>query len=193
MWSQAAIPGGLRILMVDGSCNAQGWEADFSDRVFNVLRKKSLALVGEFPLRASSPPDLAEAVQDQDAFNCIFLMCHGAEGEAPPDSRLSSFWAWLSAPGRLAPKLLAVCTYETYDADSSQYILDAKDSFAQFAVVPRSEMTARAAGLFFMKFFVEMNLHTEDHITGKMAWFSHAKARELLKRRNLPGQMGIRC
>ena len=180
-------------MVVDGSCDAQGWEADFADRIFNTLRKKDVELVGETPLRARRPEDLSDALSDQDAFNCVFLFCHGAGAQVSQDSKLSSFWTWLSACGGLTPKLLTVCTCETYDADTSQSILEARDSFAQLAIAPQSPLSPRAAGLFFMKFFVELDLHANDSITSKMAWFSHAKARELLKRRHLTGQMGIRC
>ena len=193
IWSQITIPGKPKLLVVDGSLNAQGWEAEFCDRIFNVLRRKGMKLAGDRPLRADRPKDLREVLQDQDAFNCICLFCHGEGAQLSQDSNLSSFWKWLSKYDGLAPKLLAVCTWETYDPDTSESILTAKGNFAQLAIVPQSPLSPRAAGLFFMKFFSELDLHAHDSISGKMVWFSHSKGRELLKRRRLPGQIGVRC
>ena len=179
--------------MVDGSRNAQGWEAEFCDRVFNVLRRKDMGLAGQTPLRPSLPQDLDAVLQNQDAFNCILLFCHGEGPHVPRESKLSSFWSWLSTYEQLTPKLLAVCTWETHDPETSQLILAAGDSFAKLAMVPQSPLSPRAAGLFYIKFFSELDLHAHDSVMGKMVWFSHAKARELLKRRHLSGQVGLRC
>jgi len=192
-WSQITIPGKPRLLVVDGSNNAQGWEAEFCHRFFNVMSRKGIGLVGEAPLCADHPQDLSEALQDQEAFNCIFLFCHGDEAQGSQKSKLSSFWEWLSRYEGLTPKLLAVCTCETYDPGTSQSILAAEDSFAQLTIAPQSLLSPRAAGLFMMKFFTELDLHAHDSITGKMVWFSHSKAREIMRRRHLPGRVGMRC
>ena len=186
-WSQINIPGKPRLLMVDASRDALGWEAEFCDRVFNVLSRKEIEIAGRRLLRVQSPQDLGEALQDEQAFNCILLFCHGQE------SGLSAYWDWLSKHEALSPKLLAVCTWEMDDPEAAEAILSAGDTFAQLAVVPQSPLSPRAAGLFFMKFFTELDLHAHDSMTGKMVWFSHSKAREILKRRHLPGAVGMRC
>ncbi len=191
LWSQTTIPGKPRLLLVDGSRDAQGWEAEFCSRMFNVLGRKGIDLAGERPLKVDRPQDLSEALQDQGAFNCLFLVGHGAQ--VPEESKLSSFWNWLSNHDGLTPKLLAVCTFEDHDPVTSQAILSAEDSFAQFAVVPQSPLSPRGAGLYFMKFFTELELHSHDAITGRMVWFSRSKARELLRKRRLPGEIGMRC
>jgi hypothetical protein len=56
-----------------------------------------------------------------------------------------------------------------------------------------SPMSAREAGLFYLKFFTELNLHSKDHISGKMVWFSFSKAKEFLKRRRYSAKFGARC
>ena len=192
-WSDVTIPGKPRLLVVDSSRNAQGWEAEFCSRIYQVLKRKQMRLAGEGPLRVDRPQEMSEALVDQEGFNCIFLFSHGGGPHATEESNLSSFWNWLSGYEGLSPKLLAVCTCEDYDQDTSQSILAAEDSFAQFALVPNSPMPPRAAGLFFMKFFNELDLHADDAITGKMVWFSRTKARELLRKRRLPGEIGMRC
>ena len=191
LWSQTTIPDKRGLLVIDGCANDQGWESEFCSRLFNVFRRKGMTLVGDKPLNVNRPQDLSEALQDQSAFNCVFLISHPSQtAEA---SKLSSYWDWLSSLEELEPKLLAVCTFEDHDPNTSQAILTAEDSFARFAVVPKSPLTPRAAGLFFMKFFTELDFHAPDSITGRMVWFSHAKARELLRRRRLPGEIGMRC
>jgi len=191
LWSQTTIPGKPGLLVIDGCRNQQGWESEFCSRIFNVLRRKGMTLAGERPLRVDRPQDLSEVLQDQSAFNCILLVGHAEE--VPEESKLRNFWVWLSSHDRLTPKLIAVCTFEDHDPDTDQLILSSEDSFARFAVVPQSPLSPRAAGLYFMKFFTELDFHAPDAITGRMVWFSHAKAKELLRRRRLPGEIGMRC
>ena len=193
LWSQATIPGKPRVILVDSSRNAQGWEADYCSSIFNVLGRKGVQLAGKGPLRVEKPQDLTPILVDQEAFNCIFLVSHGVGTQVPRESNLGSFWTWLSKNVGLTPKLMAVCTWEDYDPDTSQSILSAEDSFAPFAIVPQSSLSPRAAGLYFMKFFTELDMHAPDEITGKMVWFSRSKARELLRKRHIPGEIGMRC
>ena len=192
-WSETTIPGKPRLLVVDSSRNAQGWEAEFCSRIYRVLQRKQMRLAGEGPLRVDRPQDVSEALLDQEAINCIFLFSHGVGPHATEESNLSSFWNWLCSCEGLSPKLLAVCTCEDYDADTSESILTAEDSFASFAIVPQSPVSPRAAGLFFLKFFTELDMHAPDEITGKMVWFSRSKAREFLRKRHLAGEIGMRC
>ena len=192
-WSQTTIPDKASTLVVDGSQNVQGWEAEFCDRLFTVFGRKGMHLFGDSPLRVERPDDLSHAIYDQETFNCIFLIGHDGNSELPETSKLRSFWGWLSSNEDLTPKLLAVCTCDGYDPETSQLILSAEGTFAQLAVVQQSPLSPRAAGLFFMKFFSELNDHTADAITGKMVWFSYSKAREILRRRRLSGELGMRC
>jgi len=193
LWSQITIPGKPRILIVDGTRNTQGWENEFADRILTVLKRKGLDLVGDVPLQPSKPQDLNVVLDCQDSFNCLFLLCHGKDADVPEDTKLAAYWASLSKRGTLTPKLLAVCCWETPGPETGESILDARDSFAQIALVPGSALSQRAAGLFYLKFFTELDLHADDSIMGKMVWFSHAKAREILKRRSLPGEIKMRC
>jgi hypothetical protein len=192
IWSQTTIAGRLRLLVVDGSSNDRG-ARELCSRIFNVLQRKGMSLVGGRPLKVESPQDLSGALQRQEAFNAIFLVSRGLGEQTPEALNLAGFWRWLSQSKELTSKLLAVCTGEDYDASTSRLILSASDSFAQLAIVPESPLSPRAAGLFFMKFFTELSDHAPDAITGKMVWFSRSKAQELLRRRRLPGEVGARC
>ena len=72
-------------------------------------------------------------------------------------------------------------------------MLDSKINFAPIAVVPKMGVTPREMGLFCLKFFAELSLHSGNQITGKMAWFSVAKAREMMRRRGFATSFGLRC
>ena len=192
MWSQITIPGEPCLLMVDGSGNLQGWESGFCDRMWNFLARKGFRLVGEGPLRARNPEDLAEACRDHASFNCIFLACHGKTTQSD-QAALAIYWDWLSQHQGLDSKLMAVCTWEDHDADASESILESGDAVASLAIAPQSPLSPRAAGLFYMKFLSELGDHSSDSITGRRVWFSCTKAKELLRRRRLPGQIGMRC
>ena len=89
------------------------------------------------------------------------------------------------------PLFLSVCSLGGADPQMAEDVL-AGDG-APLAVVQEGPMTARAAGLYFLKLYTELSIHSEDSITGKMLWFSAAKAKELLKRRRLDGKVGVRC
>lgn len=121
MWSQTVISGEPRLLIVDGSGDVHGWESEFCDRIWNVLARKGFRLVGEAPVRAKKPEDLAEPCRDQDSFNCMFLACYGKATHSDQSS-LAAYWDWLSQHQALDPKLLAVCTWEDHDADTSKSI-----------------------------------------------------------------------
>ena len=191
-WSQSTIPGKPRLLVVDSTRNSEGWEAEFCQRIFNVLNKKGMQLTGDGPLQVESPDDLSEVVLNQKAFNCMLLVGHSSGPDSPANAKMSDYWDWLSAVDWSDGKLLAICTCEDYDPETSNSVLTAEDSFAEFALAPQSPITPRAAGLFFIKFFNELDLHAEEEITGKMVWFSRSKARELLRRRHLAGEIGLR-
>ena len=193
MWSPVSIPGKPTLLVVDASCNLEGWESDFCSRLFAVMRKRGLLLTETSPIRTERPQQLAPHVESQQAFNSVLLLGHGKGDGVEPGRDIGSYWAWLNAQDGLLPKLVALCTWERYDQSLSHEILESPQTFAPLALAPQSPMTPREAGLYFLKFFTELDLHSDGSLTGKMVWFSGSKAKELLKRRRLIGKVGVRC
>ena len=191
MWSSIQIPGKPSILLVDATQNVQGFEFEFSDRLFHALKRSGIEMEGDSPLRIHSVETLAPHLQSYEN-NCILLCAHGSSELLPLDATLKQYWEWLNSHP-VPHKLFAVCSWQIYDKAVTEEILKAKESFAKIALVPQSELTGREAGLFYLKFFTELSLHTEDHISGKMAWFSFSKAKELLRRRRYTGKFGARC
>ena len=198
LWSSVSIPGKPALLIVDTSHNLHGWESRFCDRIYSSLRKRGLCLKSEGPVRVHGPdelePHLLEPyLKDDQGLNSILLLGHGTEEALTPGERMGAYWAWLAAREWLPPLLLAVCTWESYDPALTDRVLGASGGFAPMAVAQKSPLSPREAGLYFLKFFTELDLHSEDAVTGRMVWFSDSKARELLKRRRLPGLVGARC
>ena len=72
-------------------------------------------------------------------------------------------------------------------------LLRGSTDLAPFALAPTSPLTPREAGLYFLKFFIELHLHAPSEISGRMVWFSASKAAALLRRRGLAGTVGVRC
>ena len=168
-------------------------EENICDKIFNVLSRKRVPLSNKEPSRVSEPDQLAEAISTNLDFNCMLLICQSDLQNTQSTYTLKDYWNWLSTYPGLPAALVAICTPDTYDEQTNHSILEQQDSFARIAVAPKSTLNVRASGLFYMKFFTELDLHAHDSITGKMVWFSHSKAREILRRRNLEGQIGIRC
>ena len=137
--------------------------------------------MGQGPLDVT---DAGAVLASADRPNCLFLLAE--DGRAAEES-----WAYLGQRVQ-KPLFLSVCSLGGADPQVAEDVL-AGGGDAPLAVVQEGPMTARAAGLYFLKLYTELCLHSEDSITGKMLWFSAAKARELLKRRRLEGKVGVRC
>ena len=193
LWSSNSIPGKPTILLVDASCNRGGWEFDFCDRLYASMKRRGLLLKVSAPVRVERPEELLPHLEPQHDFNCMLLFDHGEGEYAAPETNLTSYWTWLNSRVQPPGLLFAACMWESFDPTVSQEILGSGESFAPLALAPQTPLTPREAGLFFLKFFIELDLHSGDAITGRMVWFACSKARELLRRRRLTGKVGARC
>ncbi|MCI0411277.1 hypothetical protein L0222_00590 [bacterium] len=180
MWSSITVTGSPRIMVVDATGNIQGWEHEFSGRLYHSLQRSGLQMVGNTPLRARDPQEIIL----NDAFNCMILFVH---------EQLKLFWNVLCRQSAVAPFLLALCTCESFDPQVSEDVLKSTPTVAPLAIAPLSSMSSREAGLFYLKFFTELKLHSKESVSGKMVWFSFSKARELLRRRRYVAKFGVRC
>ncbi|MCI0446709.1 hypothetical protein L0152_26345 [bacterium] len=176
MWSSISIPGVPRILMADTTQNRQGWEHAFSNRLYQSLKKSGLHMEADAPLHTSGN-QLTEY-----EFNSLLIFAHSQKDV-------------LETPGsqNVSPYLLAICSTDGFDAESGEWILKSNPPIAPIIIAPLSAMSPREAGLFYLKFFTELKLHSKESISGKMVWFSFSKAKELLKRRRYPAKFGVRC
>ncbi len=192
LWSSTTIPGKPTILIADASRNRQGWESEFCQRLFDTLRRRGLQVLGDAPLQPRSPEDLRLASL-REPCNCILLCARGTTDQDDRESQLREHWDWLKSRYEGENVLLATCSWDDYDPVTAQEILTSPKTFAPLAVAQGSPLTPREAGLFFLKFFTELDLHSTNSISGRMVWFSCSKARELLRRRRLTGKVEVRC
>ncbi len=191
MLSSVVIDGPPALLLVDASRNLAGWETEFCDRLYAAMARRGLRLGGGGSLQVGAPEELGPHLDALDAANCVLLIGHGAETSPSATSELRGFWSWLQA-NAAGPKLLAVCSWADHDPAFSEEVLQAAGDFAPLALAQQSPVTGREGGLFLLKFFTELALHSEINMTGRMAWFSWSKAAALLKRRRLAGTFGLR-
>ena len=189
VWSAATIPGPPSLLVVDASGGREGWEADFCRRLAGSLGRRGLRVALASP--AERPDDLRPRLEGAPPVNCLLLAGHPQPTAS--GGGLRGCWEWLQAQEALHPMLVALCTWDDHDPDLSREVLQAPSSLAPFVLAPTSPLTPREAGLYFLKFFIELHLHAPEDISGRMVWFSASKAAALLRRRGLAGTVGIRC
>ena len=191
MWSQKSVEGRPRMLIADGSGETLGEGAELCQRLFFALQKRGIHMAGSAPVHLGPPESLGLAMDSLGPINSLFLLAYGGNGLPAAATGIGAYWAWLK--GNLStPVLLSTCSLGVPDTDASQDVLKGDNAVAPLAVVQETAMTPRAAGLFFLKLFTEIHLHSEDSITGKMVWFSAVKAKELMKRRRLEGKFAIK-
>jgi len=188
-WSEVTVQGRPRVLVLDAVADRDGWEAEATQRIAASLVRRDILVVGGAPVHVSSPDEIAVAVESAADFNCIFLT-------ARADGSLTAAESWRALQESLAgeTKLFAMCTWDSADPDVSAEVLGSEETFAPVAVAQQEPMSGRGASLFFMKFFAELDMHSEStsSMTGKMVWFGHSKAREIMRRRHYDGRVGLR-
>jgi len=146
---------------------------------------------GDSPAQIRSYQELTP-IFETAVYNCILFCVNGFGEGIKQHQSLEYYWRQLKSSS-LPDSLLAICSWQSFDPKTNEDILKHKDGFAKIAVALQSELTERESGLFYLKFFTELGLHASDEISGKMAWFSFAKAKELLKKRRYSGRFAIRC
>lgn len=186
-WGDASIEGRPRVLTVDITGNREGWEHDSAHRVHLSMPRRKISVAAELPL-IGEVSEVARMINGAGDFNAMLLLCRPADSDAAVQ-----IWSRLQEVNTNA--LLAICTWDTAEPLLAGAIGESTGSFGQLAVVQESPMSVRAAGLFFMKFFAELDMHSEatDSMTGKMVWFGHSKAREILRRRNYEGRVSLKA
>ena len=188
-WSEVTVQGRPRVLVLDAAADRDGWEAEATQRIAASLVRRDIPVVGGTPVVVAGADDIATAIESVGDFNCIFLT---ARAEGSP----SAAECWRALQDSLAGeiKLFAMCTWDSADPVVSAEVLGAEETFAPVAVAQQEPMTGRGASLFFMKFFAELDMHSEstNSMSGKMVWFGHSKAREIMRRRHYDGRVGLR-
>lgn len=188
MLSTTAIERPLILLVVDCTGASEGTEADVAPRLLAVLAKRGVALGDAQPIVVADGAGLEDYAVALAAASCVVLL---GDGALHPGACLD-VWRWLDAHVD-RPALIVACQFGDHDPALADAILKTKPAFAPIALAQQSPATPRAVALFCLKFLAELDLHTDDRITGRMAWFAHKKAAELVKRRELYAAFGLRA
>ena len=188
-WSEVIVQGRPRVLVLDAVADRGGWEAEATHRIAASLVRRDIPVVSGAPVVVAGSDDISSAIKSTDDFNCIFL---SARAEKSPSA--AECWRALQASLAGQTKLFAMCTWDSADPDVGSEVLGGEETFAPIAVAQQEPMTGRGASLFFMKFFAELDMHSEstNSMSGKMVWFGHSKAREIMRRRHYAGRVGLR-
>ena len=183
MTNRVVITGKPTVLSIDATQNAGGWEHRLSHRIFKSLERRGVAMLGNEPYHISRPEEMGKPLTEHQTFNCLLLQAHGDSALGNAEECLK----YLSGSVQQDPKLLAVCVCQAYIADLADK-LQQKGGVPSIMLVPVGELSVREAAPFFVKFFVELNLHSTDSINGMMAQFAFAKAQKFA-----PGKVKIFC
>ena len=192
MLSTIVIDAPPEVLVVDSSRDLAGWESELSQRLYTAMSRRGLRLVGRGPLAVREPEELKQHQRALGNASCILLLGHGGEKGPSSAAELLGYVGWLKA-NVSAPKLLAACSWQIHNPALTYELLEAADGFAPLALAQLSPVTSREGGLFLLKFFTELHLHSDSQMSGRMAWFSWSKAKVLLSRHGLEGRFGLRA
>ena len=188
MLSKTVIEAPLRVLVVDATENVEGFEWEVASRLLAVLGKRGVALVDDEPLKVADVSDIGRRADAVSAATCVVLL--GSE-HGPPGRGLA-VWEWIGS-NVAGPKLAVVCQWGAGDWRLTDAVLEAPTRWAPIGIAQESAVSPREGGLFLLKFLTEMDLHSDERMSGRMAWFSWKKADELVKRRGMAVRFGLRA
>ena len=187
MLSTTVIEQPFKLLVIDTTNNHEGWEWDISNRLLTVLGKRGVELVKDSPAMGADPRELERHSDSLSEASCIVLF-----GTSNGDSGSSVLvWNWLSSHVE-GQKLAAVCEWGRHSPELTDAVLKSPSTWAAIAIAQESDVAPREGALFMLKFLAEMDLHSDDRVTGRMAWFAWKKADALVKRRRMDVRFGLR-
>ncbi len=182
MLSTSVIEQAFSLLLIDSTCNAQGWEWSVSRRLVSVLAKRGVVFADEEVIAITEANELENHLLSLETATCVVLLSRGDN---------QGVWDWLQAKID-SPKIAVVCHWGEATPDLTDAVLKAVGGWAPIAVAPESAIEPREGALFLLKFLTEMYLHSNGRMTGRMVWFAWRKANELLKRRRMGAIFGLR-
>ena len=188
MLSKTVIDAPFRVLLIDATGNVGGFEWETSSRLLSALGRRGVALVDVEPLKVEDVSDIGRRTDALSTATCVVLL---ASEQGPPGRGLA-VWEWIGS-NVAGPKLAAVCQWGAQDPALTDAVLKAPSAWAPIGIAPETAVGPREGGLFLLKFLTEMDLHSDERMTGRMAWFAWRKADELVKRRGMAVRFGLRA
>ena len=167
-----AIQGRPNVLFLDATANLRGWEHLSARTMFDSMKRRGISLVGDGPRLLEKLDELPSTICGDQYINCIFLQVNGEDiGGWARDC-----WLALQRSTILKNRLFALSICDGFDQYLSEEILNYKGD-CSISVCPVNQLTKRQSAAFFVKFFIELDLHCSQSISPMMARFAFAKAK----------------
>ena len=167
------IEGNLKVLFIDATENLVGWEHSYSKAMYDSLKRRKISLVGDGPYLLGKLDDLHSIIRTEEDINCIFLQANGKN----VDGRAREYWVELNRIKCLKNRLFALSMCNGFDKSLSHEVLNFK-SGSSITVCPIDQLSKRQSSAFFVKLFIELDLHCSQSISSFMARFAFAKAKQ---------------
>ena len=168
------IPGPPKVLVLDKSGNAAGWESDLARRMSAAIRRQGVQVWG--PFIPGDGEQISDLVARNSEANCLLVLVAGPKdlsGASKPTVSLDQ-----SVARDSSPRLAAIYTCESVQALPKERVVG-PEALAPIALISKPDMSPRDAALFFPEFFGELLTHCPDSISLAMVRFCFAKANRL--------------
>ena len=186
MWSSAFIPGKpvVSVIAIEGTETPTGLAT--AARLSQKLKRRKVTLGSSklaSMLHTNSPATSAAGS------NCFLLVWTAFEGR--PNDCLSIIWDNLLQRSKSGPILVALLAGLDTDPNFER-IIETLDPEIPFLLTQTRSVPFHHGEAYILKFFSELALHSPDNISGRMVWFSAAKAAALLKTRGVTSPFTLR-
>ncbi|WP_437656671.1 hypothetical protein [Sorangium sp. So ce1182] len=162
---RCAVPGALKVLVVDATNNIRKAEHDMTRTIVEALKQRNVPVTANSPVLATDVRSFAAAFETEETWNTLLLLSHGraVAGEGVDILRLGDWrthWFLANAVDmKLEDKavFLGVCEGACEDAT---YVL-LRDQLALLLVAPTGKLTTLEAIAFFPPALAELLGHEE--------------------------------
>lgn len=149
---RCAVPGELKVLIVDATANVRKFEHDMTRTISDALKALGVPMTANSPVLAKDVNAFAEAFATEEPWNTLLLISHGRAVPGGPDvlrlGDLRTHWFLANAVDmKLEDKavFLAVCEGACEDAT---YVL-LRDQLALLLAAPKGKLSKKEALAFF--------------------------------------------
>jgi hypothetical protein len=162
---RCAVPGALKVLVVDATGNIRNVEHNMTRTIVDALRQRNVPMTANSPVLATDVRTFAEAFETQEEWNTLLLLSHGraVAGERADILRLGELrthWFLANAVDmKLEDKAVFLGVCEGACADATYVLL--RDQLALLLVAPTGKLTTGEAIAFFPPVLSELLGHDE--------------------------------
>ena len=179
MWSSAFISGKpvVNVKAIEETGTRTGVAT--AKRLSQKLKRRKVTLASSELGSVVHPNSLATSMA---ASNCFLLVWTTSEGRS--NDCLSTVCQSLLQRSKSGPILVALLAGLDTDPDF-EGLIETHEQTIPFLLTQTRSVPFHHGEAYILKFFSELALHSTENLSGKMVWFSAAKAAALLKTRGL--------